>query len=274
MNKPKVAIMGCGWLGLPLGRHLVEQGYAVQGSTTSVEKLPQLKEAGIQPFHLEVEASGMVGEDHTPFFEADILVLNIPPGRRQGDVRTRYPNQIRWVLDACEQGTIKKIILVSSTSVYPNTNGIVTEDTTLEPATDSGHALIEVETLVQSAADIASTVLRMAGLAGGSREPGRFYAGKSGLQDGDVPVNFVHQDDCIGIIQAVMEQEKWGQVYNVCADEHPIKRRFYPARAVKKGLHPPDYSLHSDAGYKIVANEKVRRELGYSFKYPDPMVFP
>lgn len=27
-----ISILGCGWLGLPLGQHLVQQGYHIKGS--------------------------------------------------------------------------------------------------------------------------------------------------------------------------------------------------------------------------------------------------
>ena len=39
----KIALIGCGWLGLPLAKSLLKKGYQVAGSTTSVEKLSQFR---------------------------------------------------------------------------------------------------------------------------------------------------------------------------------------------------------------------------------------
>jgi Trk K+ transport system NAD-binding subunit len=45
----KIAILGCGWLGFPLGKNLVAKGHQVVGSVTSEAKTIPLSEAGIQP---------------------------------------------------------------------------------------------------------------------------------------------------------------------------------------------------------------------------------
>ena len=38
----KISILGCGWLGLPLAKAIVENGFSVKGSTTSSEKIATL----------------------------------------------------------------------------------------------------------------------------------------------------------------------------------------------------------------------------------------
>ena len=43
----KISILGCGWLGFPLAKSLVEKGFSVKGSTTSENKLSILSTAGI-----------------------------------------------------------------------------------------------------------------------------------------------------------------------------------------------------------------------------------
>ena len=42
----KISILGCGWLGLPLAKALIENGFSVKGSTTSTDKLTALENAG------------------------------------------------------------------------------------------------------------------------------------------------------------------------------------------------------------------------------------
>ncbi|MEN0005947.1 MAG: SDR family oxidoreductase [Bacteroidota bacterium] len=273
MKVKRISILGCGWLGLAVGKALAQEDFTVKGSTTSKEKLALLEAEGIQAFQIKVN-DRLEGEDLDAFFDSEVLLLNIPPGRRSPDVEERYPRQVQLVLDAAK-GTIKHIIFISSTSVYPNTNGVVTEDTPLAPVTASGKALVAAEGLVWEAYAKQASVLRMAGLAGGEREPGRFFAGKTDLANGAVPVNFVHQDDCVGVIRAVLAQACWGETFNICADLHPLKNDFYPARAKLKGFVVPTYSsATATPSFKVVGNSKVKRVLGYTFIYGDPKKFP
>ena len=45
--KNTTSIFGCGWLGKPLALYLLEKDFQVKGSTTSEEKMQELKEEGI-----------------------------------------------------------------------------------------------------------------------------------------------------------------------------------------------------------------------------------
>ena len=40
--KQRISILGCGWLGLPLAKELLDRSFEVKGSTTSSNKLDQL----------------------------------------------------------------------------------------------------------------------------------------------------------------------------------------------------------------------------------------
>ena len=53
MSTKSIAILGCGWLGLPLGKYLVEQGYRVAGSTTRAEKLSTIQAMGMEAFQIQ-----------------------------------------------------------------------------------------------------------------------------------------------------------------------------------------------------------------------------
>ena len=177
------------------------------------------------------------------------------------------------IAKALSSSPIRYCIFVSSTSVYGNHNKVVTEQSPLEPTTGSGRALVKSEAIFQEMTALQTTVLRMAGLAGDDRKVGRFLAGKKNLSNANAKVNLVHLEDCIGIIETVIKQEAWNEVFNVCADEHPVKKDFYVAQAKAMGLEPPTFSLEETQAYKIVSNEKLKRILGYVFKKPDPYLF-
>jgi nucleoside-diphosphate-sugar epimerase len=124
MSNLKVSILGCGWLGKPLGTALVNRGCLVLGSTTKSENISILEAAGVVPYVFDVNRlrSGDVPHE---FFECDVLVISLPHGARRGK-SDEYVSQINDVVNAARHGT-KNIILISTTSVYPNLNRIVTE---------------------------------------------------------------------------------------------------------------------------------------------------
>lgn len=268
-----ISILGCGWLGLPLGEALVKVGYQVKGSTTTPTKLATIQATGIEPFLIKIE-DDLIGSRLNDFFNTDIVILNIPPGRRDPEVEERHPRQIRVVAQYLTEAEVKKLIFVSSTGVYPNLNRVVTEEDSTHPERASTAALVVAENFLQLQNAFATTILRMAGLVGGTRKAGRFLAGKTDVPNGSAPVNLVHRTDCIEVIKAIIRLEKWNEIYNVCADEHPTKRDFYTAQAYKDDFTPPTFKTQqTKVAYKIVSNQKLKTALGYTFKYPDPMQF-
>ncbi len=266
----KISILGCGWLGFPLAIHLANKGCIVKGSTRSAQKLAAFHQHKILPFLIEV-TKRIKGTNIPLFFQSDILFINIPPGRKRRDVARSHPLQIVAILEQARKHGIKKILFISSTSVYGNVNRIVSEADEPNPETPSAHALVEIEQLLMEQSEMEVTILRMGGLVGLERPAGRFLAGKTDLKNGLAPVNMVHQIDCISIITAVIEQEKWGAIYNVCSDEHPTKKDFYTHQATKQGFDVPTFLKEEDYIGKKVSNFKIKKELNYRFKFPDPM---
>lgn len=267
-----ISILGCGWLGLALGEYLIAQGFSVLGSSTTASKLTTLADAGIQPFLIRAKPE-VEGEGLAEFFSSPVLIINVPPRRRRENVEEIHFTEVKNIIDEAQRVKIKKIIYCSSTGVYPDNNASISEADSVAPTTASSRALVRIEEYLQSKSTLESTILRFAGLVGGDRKPGRFLAGKKGLSNGAAPVNLVHRDDCIRIIHEVIRQEVWGAIFNVCADEHPLKKEFYPQQAIKLGLEPPTFVDDGAASFKIISNEKLKRRLGYEFIHPDPRNF-
>lgn len=275
-----ISIVGCGWLGLPFGEYLIEKGSRVKGSTTTLEKLKVLENKGIQPFLIDLQSiilnknlSQKEVEKIDNFFKTDILYINIPPGRRNPNMLDDYPKWIDFLAKKCVEFSIKKVIFVSSTGVYPNTNGIVTEATAPEPTTDSQKAIVKAEQLLQANPHFKTTILRPAGLVGNNRIAGRWFAGKQNVKGGNTPVNLVHLEDCIGVSYAIIEQDIFGKIFNICADEHPVKGVFYPFQAIKHGFEPPTFIMEQADDFKIISNEQSKKALHYKYQQPNPMEF-
>jgi nucleoside-diphosphate-sugar epimerase len=263
-----ISILGCGWLGLPLGEYLRGKGYAVKGSTRTRSELEVIKARGIEPFYLVLDP-GLRGEGMDDFFNCDVLIVSFPPERRD-DIAEYHPAQIRSLIARIESSPVKFVLFVSSTSVYPDLNREVTEDDREPPTKPSGIALLEAERLFRDSARFGTTILRFGGLIGYDRMPGRFLAGKSGIRGGNAPVNLIHRDDCVTIIHRIIDRNLWGETLNACADKHPLRKEYYTAQARKLGLKPPDFVDGGGGGFKIVMSEKLKKRLEYRFKYPDP----
>ncbi|HML94486.1 MAG TPA: SDR family oxidoreductase [Thermodesulfobacteriota bacterium] len=264
-----VSILGCGWLGLPLGEYLLGKGYGVKGSTRTPGLLPELKAAGIEPYYISLDPGLTGGDGFERFFESEVLVINFPPERRE-DIVDFHTAQIKSLASRVEKSPVKNVIFVSSTSVYPELGREVFEDEEAPPEKASGKALVIAERLLLENPAFRTAVLRFGGLIGYDRKPGRFISGKRGLTGGDSPVNLIHRDDCILIIERIVERDTYGEIFNACADLHPKRKDYYTAQALKIGVPPPAFEGGGKPGFKIVKSDKLKTLLGYEFKYPDP----
>ncbi len=261
-----VSILGCGWLGTALGRQLITKGFSVKGSAATNESYIKIEVSGIQAYYIRIEPESVI-IDYNNFFNTDVLVIALPP--RIEDVVDNYPKQIGQIAQLISATKVEKVIFVSSTSVYQPWNGVVREGDEGYPTKANGKALLRAEKMLQALPDAKTTVVRLGGLIGYDRNPARFVAGKNNVS-GDTPVNLIHRDDAVQIIQAIIEKEVWGEVFNACSPQHPSKREFYTKAAAISGLPVPRFS-HSPENYKIVNSDKLVSRLGYTFKYINPM---
>ena len=278
MISADVSILGCGWLGRPLGQQLVDDGVRVRGSTTTPDKLDRLRDDGIEPYRLALTPD--LPDDTGDFFASDCLVLNVPPPRGADDVQARHGRQIDAVRTAAAEGGIERILFASSTGVYPNVERTVTEADQPPGAPDAlpgtrratGRALLDVEARLLNDSRFATTVVRLGGLYGGDRHPGRFLAGRTDVGRPHAPVNLIHRDDCVALFQTVLKQEDvQGEVFNACADQHPTRRALYTQAAEHMGLEPPAFDDADATTGKVVDNQKIKARCGYVFQHPDPL---
>lgn len=267
MNKGTISILGCGWLGLPLGKFLISKGFSVKGSVTDTNKFEILSDAGISPYRIVLNETVAIVVDQT-FFDCDVLIISIPP-RRTNHIERIFPAKIAQLIPFILESGLSNVLFISSTSVYPDKNQLAKEDDTLVPDKESGRALLLAENLLNNLTDFQTTVLRFGGLIGADRNPARFLQ-KSTVPVPNSPVNLIHQDDCIGIISAIIEQDLWGKTLNASSPEHPLKKDFYSRAAQISGLPEPLISEKPEA-YKIVDSSKLIRLLNYRFKYPSPI---
>lgn len=263
-----ISILGCGWLGLPLAETLIKDGYSVKGSTTSDLKLSLLQSKSIEAYKIVLNPQ-LAGENAEQFFNSDVLIINIPPLRRD-DIIEYHFLQIESVIKYLNSSTCKKIIFISSTSVYGNKNNEVDEDSKTLPETLSGEALVIVENYLRQNRNFDTTIIRFGGLIGPDRNPAKFALSRSVIEYSDTPLNLIHLDDCIGIIKSVLGKDSWNEIINGVCEYHPTRKEFYSLSAEKLSLPKPEFKDGKEP-HKIVKSKKVNSLLNYQFKFPNPL---
>lgn len=250
MSIKTVSIFGCGWLGEPLALKLIENGYEVKGSTTSTFKTQRFNDKGIVPFVLFLETEN---SNENEFLKADLLIIAIPSKNKNGFKR---------LISQIEKSNIRHVIFISSTSVYPLLNRVVDEQDV-----DIEKPLSTIENLFRENSKFNSTIIRFAGLYGGDRSPCNWFPVGRKIPHPEGFVNLIHRDDCIAIIEQIIQQNFWNETFNACSPHHPKRRAFYTKVKLNAGFKSPKFIENSPLEFKIVSIKKLIQKLKYSFIY-------
>lgn len=261
----QISILGCGWLGFPLAKSLLGKGFLVNGSTTSDEKIPLLQEAGINTFQISLHENYIEGNGSGFMENSEVLIVDIPP-KIKGNSGQSFISKIRTLIPIVEKSGIQKLIFISSTSVFTDDNVVISSETSPNPETESASQLLQSEQLLQSNNNFQTTVIRFGGLIGEDRHPVYSLSGKKNIPNPDAPVNLIHQKDCIGIIQTVIENNIWRKTFHAVAPQHPSRQTYYTEKALVLNLPLPEFDFSKPSVGKTVLSEKIQEILGYEFQ--------
>jgi nucleoside-diphosphate-sugar epimerase len=277
----KVAILGCGYVGLELGRQLRAGGDDVVGVRRSPDGLAAVEDAGLEAVAADVTDADALGA--VP--DVDAVVFAASAGGRGADAaRAVYIEGLRTVVDhfGGRASPPDRLVYTSSTGVYGDHGGEwVDEDTPLDPVDDRTAALVDAERVALEAApehDVDPTVVRFGGIYG----PDRFRTER--YLDGPVTegyVNLVHREDAAGIVQFLLAADQARGEVVVGVDDEPVGRPDLAAwLADHLGREPPESrsveAALADAppgrGRRLRADKRCSnaklRTLGYEFAYP------
>jgi nucleoside-diphosphate-sugar epimerase len=274
----RVLIVGCGYVGFPLGVELRRRGHEVFGLRRSApEELPA---AGIFPLRADVTKLEELKKLPRDF---DWVVNCVASGGGDADdYRKIYlegnRNLAAWLADSPP----KKFIYTSSTSVYAQNDGsLVTEISATEPEAPTAKILVEAENFLLGAAktkNFPAVILRVAGIYGPDRGHSfkQFLRGAARIEGGARFLNMIHRDDLIGVIIAALENGRPGEIYNAADCEPVTQLKFFEWLAAElQRPMPPKVPADAEAGRKRgltnkrVSNAKLRSELNYEFLFPD-----
>lgn len=261
-----ISMIGCGWLGRPTGKKLSDMGFRVYGSTRTTEKKDLLRRSSIIPAILYHRKDALFC-DTPEIFNSDAFIFAIPPGRSDDSV-IEYPRLIAKIAEKIQKG--KKVVFVSTTAVYSDDEEFVDESSLINPQRDSGKAVYAAELEILNRFPQA-VILRMAGLVGADRHPGRFLANKPDAGNPELPVNLIHLDDAVKfLIRAVTDANMHG-VFNVCTPIHPKRGEFYTAAAKHLRIGIPHFTEGAPGKRKVVVADKILQFTDINLKYENPM---
>ncbi|MFA9189393.1 NAD(P)H-binding protein [Flavobacterium magnesitis] len=271
----QISILGCGWLGLPLAKALLKDGFSVKGSTTSVEKLTNLESIGIQSFVLDLETNAAPDAMSDFLDGSQTLIIAIPPKLRGKNkdysdaANNSFVKKIENILPFIQKSTVENVLFISSTAVYGEANTVVDEKTIAVPVTESGKQLLEIENLLLANTDFKTTILRFGGLIGEDRNPARFLAGKENVPNPEAPINLIHLEDCIGVIQKIIATNCWDTTLNAVTPFHPNRKEYYTQKTIAENLVPPTFNHEILSIGKTISSDYLIQKLNYTFTKTD-----
>jgi nucleoside-diphosphate-sugar epimerase len=276
----RVLIVGCGYVGLPLGAELVRQGHDVFGLRRSAEGSDALAAARIRPLTADITNPSDLRNLPGPFE----WVVNTVSSTKGGpeEYQAVYLQGTKNLVDWLAESPVQKYVYTSSTSVYGQTdNSLVKESSPTEPKSSTSQVLVETEKFLLDAFQtrrFPAIILRAAGIYGPER--GHLFlqylkneariAGK-----GERIINMIHRDDLVGIIVASLKSGRPGEIYNAADDEPVAQIHFFRWLSETLGKNMPPFATEEENAQrkrgltnKKVSNRKVKMELGYAFQYP------
>jgi nucleoside-diphosphate-sugar epimerase len=277
----RVLIVGCGYVGLPLGKELARRGHEVFGLRRSLLAEAELKAAGITPLHADVTRPDSL--QNLPRDFDWVVNCTASGGGGADDYRKVYLEGNRNLLAWLAASPPKKFVYTSSTSVYAQNDGsVVTENSPTEPDALTAKVLVETEKLLLAAVaerKFPAVILRVAGIYGPARGHSfkQFLRGEARIEgDGSRWLNMIHRDDLIGVIIAALERGAPGEIYNAADDAPPSQSEFFTWLAAKLDQPlPPKVAADAEVWRKRgvtnkrVSNAKLRAEIKYEFRFPD-----
>jgi len=211
MQDKRILIAGCGKIGMRLAKVLAEQ-FQVWGLSRSVSSNEQHIQF-IQADLRDKDALRLAFET-MPNTQFDYVVYCLTPAdRTEQAYRDIYIQGVENLLNTLPLANkLRRFYFVSSTSVYHQDDfSVVNEDSPTQPDSFSGKVLLEAERSL-SRFNIRTSVVRFSGIYGGHRSHliESIKMDKSPLSSSARFSNRIHEDDCVGFLAHLIQQQAEG----------------------------------------------------------------
>lgn len=270
--KPSLLIIGCGDLGIRVGRALRGEGWRVG----AVRRRPPLDAQDLEWHAADYCEAGAL--DFAAAWAPDFVLATFTPlGRDVEGYRAGFSGAARHLLDGLGAHCPRHLFYVSSTRVYAESaGGWVDEDSPLSTTDERALAIIDGERRLLDSG-ITATLVRCGGIYGAS--PGRLISKVSrGEIAPEIPIRFtnrIHRDDCTGFLLHLLKRAQQGKslapVYNAVDDRPAPAHEVETWLATELGRGEQAHSRPDTPG--PVSHKRCRNTLlhntGYRLRYPD-----
>lgn len=263
----RIAIIGAGWLGLPLAKQLDKLGHSVFASRTSDLGLSELKQNGIAGFVCNLNNPQNLADTFAEY-NIDTVVGSFPPGFRRGQ-GDEYITQWQALAEQANSAGVSKLVMISSTTVYPDrAQDMYEQDASLELATNNDEFSANAKKMLQAEQTVIDSglnyvIVRCSGLIGPNRHPARF-ASKLKQVSRSAPANMLHLTDAIGAAIFAIEHLDHTTV-NATTPSTVSKAEFYQAALNAANLDDALPPIVDIADKRIVSDKLMNA--GYTFHY-------
>jgi len=277
-----VAVLGCGYVGIELGRQLGAAGHDPVGVRRSDAGLSAIRNAGFDAVRADVTDADALAD--VPDVDAVVFAAS-SGGRGANAAREVYVDGLRTAVEhfGGRDDPPEQFVYTSSTGVYGDHDGDWVDETTpLDPTTEKTQVLAEAERVCRERPPdlgMDATVVRFAGLYGPHRYRLTRYI------DGPVTegyLNMIHRDDAAGVVRFALDNDLTEDVL-LAVDDEPVSKWAFAdwlagecgveapeKRTVEERLQSEDLSPTVERRLrtsKRCSNDRLH-ELGYEFAYP------
>ena len=242
----RIAIIGCGWVGEKLAAHLSAKGHHIIATTTSVQKIPELKKVAAEAHILDFGST--VNFDFLD--STDVAIFSMPISHNDWFEGFKKLDK-----------EFPKTLLFSSTGIYPKENKIFTEKETSGLRSD----ILAAENLVRKKYT-QTTILRFGGLMGDERSLQNMFKNRT-PENPQKKANYIHYEDILAVVDLLITSEVRSEIYNVVAPEHPSIAEIMDLDPEKN----TDQS--SETTQRIISADHLIQDFNYTFIHPNPKNF-
>lgn len=236
-------IIGCGWLGQQLIAHWQQQQQLSDWQWIALRRSPvdaPLERVTHVTWHEPATTQQL------ELLRQAVWLIAIAPG---SDMALYQQTLTLWRERAAQYGC-RRLILCSSTGIYAGLAGEVDESSELDLTRPRVAALRQAELSVAQYPQ--HSILRLAGLTGAGRHPGRFC--QRGVMAGALlPVNLVDSAQIANQLATWLVEDAMPTIANLVHPEHPTKQLFYTQAARAFGIAPPSF-IAADEPARVVVS--------------------
>ena len=271
MPKASVLIAGCGDVGSRLAAQLPANNWQVYGLRRSIERLPA-SVTGVAGDLFSDQCPGQWPEGNIDYLVYSAAATDHDEAGYQAAYIEGLKHTLGWLKQKGQQP--KRLLFVSSSGVYSQTEGEWVDETSPAEATSySGRIMREAEQIALNSG-IAASVVRLTGIYGPGREwmLGQVRKGYRVAVDPPLYGNRIHADDAGGLLAFLLQADLQGKTLEDCyigVDNAPV-----PLAEVvgwlRERLGITEWAAEASvrrAGSKRCSNARAKA-LGWEPRYP------